>query len=143
MCIYQANENKLCIKMDKSLIINRIKSHYNFNNAELARFLGIKPQVLSNWISRNTIDYDLIYTKCLGISGDWLLSGSGEMFNAVEKSTHSGLEAVEELKAANNDLKDIIIQLQRELIGLQKEVQSLREKDQRKSSTDVSARPVP
>ena len=44
--------------IDNSLILNKIKSHYDFkNDAEFARFLDIKPNTLSNWHSRNTIDY--------------------------------------------------------------------------------------
>lgn len=64
--------------MDKSLILNELKKQYKFSsNAEFAAFLGITPQNLSNWYARNTIDYELIYTKCEGINGDWLLSGLG------------------------------------------------------------------
>ena len=43
--------------MDKSLILNKIKSYLNLkSDTELANFLGIKPQVLSNWRARNTFD---------------------------------------------------------------------------------------
>lgn len=66
--------------MDKSLIINKIIKHYGFkSDAEFARHLGIKPQVLSNWKSRNTFDAELIYTKCLNINPHWILTGEGDM----------------------------------------------------------------
>lgn len=66
--------------MDKSLILNEIKLHYNIkSDADFAKFLGIKPQVLSNWKARNSIDYDLIYTKCVEIDANWLLTGEGNM----------------------------------------------------------------
>lgn len=66
--------------VDKTLILNEIKSHYKFDsNAEFARFLGIAPNTLSNWYSRNTIDYELIISKCEEISGDWLLTHHGSM----------------------------------------------------------------
>lgn len=66
--------------IDKSLILNSIKSHYGIDrDADFARFLGIKPQTLASWYSRNTFDIHLLYAKCKDISGDWLLTGSGEM----------------------------------------------------------------
>ncbi len=63
---------------DKSLILNRIKLHYNFaSNAEFASFIGIAPNTLSNWYTRNTVDYDLLFTKCVGLDTNWLLTGEG------------------------------------------------------------------
>lgn len=71
--------------INKSLILNEIKSHYGFkSDAEFARFLGIKPQTLASWYSRNTFDIDLLYSKCVDIDANWLLTGNGEMLK--EKS---------------------------------------------------------
>ncbi|MGV3705419.1 MAG: LexA family transcriptional regulator [Arcticibacter sp.] len=71
---------------DKSLILNTIKSHYNFSSdAEFARYLGIKPNTLANWYSRNTIDYEKIITKCEDLDGNWLLTGEGQI---TKRSTH-------------------------------------------------------
>lgn len=51
--------------MDKSLILNRIKKQKKFKkDTELANFLGISRAVLSNWYKRNTIDYELVLSKC-------------------------------------------------------------------------------
>lgn len=70
----------MSIKIDKSLILNNIKLHYGFkSDAEFARFLSIKPQTLASWYSRNSYDSELLYAKCVGISGDFLLSGIGDM----------------------------------------------------------------
>src|SRR5690606_3462732 len=64
------------INNDKTLILNRIKLHYGFkSDADFARFLGIKPNSLSNWYKRNTIDYDLVFSKCEDLNIEWLLSG--------------------------------------------------------------------
>lgn len=72
--------------MDKSMIINQIKDYYKFkSDAEFARFLGIKPQTLSSWYSRNTFDIDLMYAKCVEIDGNWLLSGKGPMLKSDMK----------------------------------------------------------
>lgn len=72
-------------KINKSLILNKIKSHFDYkSDAEFARFLGIKPQTLASWHSRNTFDIELLYSKCVHIRGDWLLSGEGEMIQSEE-----------------------------------------------------------
>ena len=66
--------------MNKSLILNRIKLAYSLkNDAELARFLEIQRNTLSNWYSRNTIDYDKVFLKCEQLNPEWLLTGQGEM----------------------------------------------------------------
>jgi repressor LexA len=66
--------------MDKSLIINRIKEYKNFkSDRDLSEFLGITPQSLSTWKSRNSIDFELIFAKCEDVNKNWLLTGKGEM----------------------------------------------------------------
>lgn len=72
--------------MSKKIILDAIKSHYGFkSNTEYAAFLGIAPQTLSSWYSRNSIDYDLIYSKCVDIDANWLLTGEGEMLKSSPK----------------------------------------------------------
>ncbi|SEA39452.1 LexA family transcriptional regulator [Bizionia paragorgiae] len=98
-------------EIDKNLILNDLKSHYNFkSSAEFARFLEIKPQTLASWYARNTFDIDLLYAKCEGIDGNWLLSGEGEMIleegEDNMKSVKNGEpNAVFKLKS-DNELKD-------------------------------------
>lgn len=66
--------------LDKSLILNEIKNHYNFtSDSEFAKFLGIKPRTLSSWHTRNTFDIELIYAKCENINADYLLTGKGNI----------------------------------------------------------------
>jgi repressor LexA len=90
--------------MDKSLILNKIKKHYSFkSDSEFAKFLGITPQVLSNWKSRNTFDVELIYTKCLVFNSEWLLTGEEPMLKNPRK--FDGAEnAISELKYEMRDL---------------------------------------
>lgn len=67
-------------KINKSLIINKIISSYNFkNDKEFADFLEIKPQTLSSWRSRNMIDYDLIFAKCVDIDMNFVFTGEGSI----------------------------------------------------------------
>lgn len=96
--------------MDKTLMINQIIEYYKFSSdAEFARHLGIRPQVLSNWKNRSTFDPELIYTKCLDINPEWLLTGKGEMLRSA------GVEAA---KPPPVDARDAyIIELQKEKIA--------------------------
>lgn len=64
--------------MSKKEILEALISHYAAGNkTHFAELLGVKPQTISSWLSRDTFDADLIYNKCIGVSGDWLLSGGG------------------------------------------------------------------
>ena len=40
-----------------------------------AKYIGVAPSTISSWLSRDTLDYDLIFTKNKKIYSDWLLTG--------------------------------------------------------------------
>lgn len=62
--------------LDKSAVLDRIKEYYSLRgNADLARFLGVAPNTITNWYNRLTFDIDAIYTKCEGVDFNWLLTG--------------------------------------------------------------------
>lgn len=64
---------------NKEDIFNRIKKAMEFStDRELAEFLGVSKSTLSNWIKRNSMDFELVFSKCEQLSKDWLLSGTGE-----------------------------------------------------------------
>lgn len=66
--------------LNKSSVLDRIKEYYSLKgNAELARFLGVASNTITNWYSRGSFDIDVIYTKCVDIDFNWLLSGKGKM----------------------------------------------------------------
>ena len=56
------------------------------NKAKFAAKLGLKPQALSMWFSRNSFDAELIFKKCEGVSARWLLSGEGDMIESAEQN---------------------------------------------------------
>lgn len=69
--------------LDKPLVLDRIKEYYKLKgNAELARFLGVAPNTITNWYGRKTFDIDVIYTKCVDIDMNWLLTGEGSMLSS-------------------------------------------------------------
>lgn len=50
-----------------------------------AKYIGVAPSTISSWLSRDTLDYDLIFAKCENISSNWLLTGKGEMIKNAER----------------------------------------------------------
>lgn len=44
-----------------------------------AQMIGVRPQTLTTWETRHSFDAELIHAHCKDISGDWLLSGEGDM----------------------------------------------------------------
>ncbi len=62
-----------------------IKQFGNGSKTQFANILGVKPQTISSWITRNTFDTELIYAKCENISADWLITGNGNMIHSDNK----------------------------------------------------------
>lgn len=77
------------------------------NKAKFAAIIGVKPQTINTWVSRNSFDAELIYSKCDGISGDWLLSGGlGDMIKNNSSATVTGDGSV----AVNgNNNKNVVV----------------------------------
>ncbi|MDR0207055.1 MAG: helix-turn-helix domain containing protein [Bacteroidales bacterium] len=79
------------MESDKTLILNRIKQVMGLKtDKELAQFLEITPQTLSNNIKRNSIDLENVLSKCELINLNWLFTGSGEMFRNINKNAING-----------------------------------------------------
>ena len=61
-------------------MLDAMIAHYTSGNkAKFATLLGVSAQTISAWGTRNTFDSELIYTKCVGLSSEWLLTGEGSM----------------------------------------------------------------
>ena len=64
----------------KKDIVDRLKQALKAeNNSDLANILGVNKSTISNWINRDSIDYDLVFSFCEHINLDWLLTGLGDM----------------------------------------------------------------
>lgn len=76
--------------MDKREMLDAIIAYFTHGNkAKFATMLGVSAQAISAWGARNTFDTELIYTKCRGISADWLLTGEGSMLRREEQTEES------------------------------------------------------
>lgn len=103
--------------MEKKDMIEMLIDHYcDGNKAQFAAKIGIKPQALSMWLSRNSFDAEVIFASCEGVSAKWLLS-SGKEGDMIESS-----QIVNVSSEINNELmrlrgeNDVL----RELAGLRK-----------------------
>ena len=84
------------------------------NKAKFAQMLGLKPQSINGWISRETFDAELIYNRIKGVSAEWLLSQEGEMLKQSQNENIKNSLYEENLRLrAENDVL-------RELAGLKK-----------------------
>lgn len=103
--------------MDKTIMLDRIKDYYSFQtDVDFAKFLGITPQVLSNWKGRNTFDAELLYNKCPELNPSWLLCGKEPMIT----------DKVQELQV--NEVESPYI-LRKKLTYLENEIKALSQAD--------------
>lgn len=61
-------------------VIDALRSHYGEKVGEFAARLEVAPSTVSTWANRDTLDEDLIFRKCEGVSYEFLKTGKGEMF---------------------------------------------------------------
>lgn len=95
--------------MEKREMVEALVGHFgNGNKAKFAALLGIKPQSLSMWISRNTLDAELIYQRCKGVSAEWLLSGDGNMLLEHKHSAIASGSAIA-VNGSHNDVGNVTI----------------------------------
>ena len=77
-----------------TVILDKIKSHYSLrSNVELAEFLGVSPQVVSNWYSRNTINFQRVIDRCSDMDLNWLFSGGVPLERRMPSRDYRGTEA--------------------------------------------------
>lgn len=82
MNYFRVSFNIFLIMDNRTILENLINYYANGNKKRFSEMLGIKPQTLSGWLNRGSMDYVLLFTKLEGISASFLLTGEGEMFEA-------------------------------------------------------------
>jgi len=129
--------------LDKTLIFSRIKSAYGFKtDAQLARFLGIPTTTLSSWKRSNRFDIDLLYSKLVDISWDFLFYGKGMPFlqDSEKSDQEHHRDIVDQLDSDSDDnddpLKSILANNSTNIILelLTAEIKKLKEELKSKSS---------
>lgn len=61
-------------------MLNRLIDHFsNGNKSHFANIIGVKPQTINTWIARDSMNKELVFAKCDGVSPSWLMSGEGDM----------------------------------------------------------------
>lgn len=90
--------------MNKTDRLKAIIAYYSDGKpSQFAKSIGVSPSTISSWLSRDSMDYDLLFAKCENLSSEWLLTGRGEMLktesgeNDVQKApegTHEGIPLI-------------------------------------------------
>ncbi len=79
--------------MNKKEMLQALIDHYdNGNKSQFAKRLGVSAQGVSTWLSRGTLDIELIYSKCENLNSQWLLTGRGDMLADPAEPAHSAPE---------------------------------------------------
>ena len=94
----------------KGQLESLINYYTDGNKTQFANMLGIKPQTVNSWFLRDTFDLELIYSKCIDISSDWLLTGEGEMLKSERPQIEEGTEGIPLLpvKAQGGSLNEFV-----------------------------------
>lgn len=118
----------------KEMILALIEHYCDGNKKKFAHFLGISPQGLSTWISRQYFDIEKVYNTCDGLSAHWLITGEGPMF-ANEVTSSENYAGSTSSRINDNLLKKIVEQA--ETIGALKERICYLERDRGQNAPDV------
>lgn len=117
-----AEEFTINDEIDKQSMLNQLVQYYGHGKKnQFANKLGVKPQTINTWLSRNTFDTELIYAKCEGVSADWLLTGQGKMLksDAASPPQYADINA--------SDLYEMIQQTQDQITENMRQVKKTQE----------------
>lgn len=77
-----------------------IEHYSNGNKSEFARMIGVSPQAIATWLSRDTFDIETIYSKCVNLSPEWLLTGEGDMLKSVREEPQIEVKPIHQPRSA-------------------------------------------
>jgi hypothetical protein len=119
----------------KSDVLERIKVAKKLpTDAQLSHFLGVKPNTISTWKARNSIDIDIVFAKCEDLNMDWLLTGKGAMLREVSADKPPAAPAaapatMPEQVPAVAALKEIISEQASAIAALNREIGAAKEEN--------------
>jgi anti-sigma regulatory factor (Ser/Thr protein kinase)/AraC-like DNA-binding protein len=111
--------------INSEAVLRRLKRLYNIDtDIELAQFLGVSAPTVSNWKTRSSIDFSLVFSKCVGVNYHYILTGEGSPFAENDmgvklsqqlntsselnpRKEQTGLENINQLNEIVSSLKDI------------------------------------
>ncbi len=94
-------------EFSKGVILDRVKDYYNLKtNSELADFMGVSKSTISNWYARNSIDYDILFTRCTDANLNWLITGEQNPVN--ESVKNEDITEMDSLPFTENPSDDFI-----------------------------------
>lgn len=97
------------VDMEKNEILQKIIDYYtNGNKRQFAKMLGVSPQVVSGWFSRNSFDKILVSKKCLHINTQFILTGEGEMLKEEYRDGQTPPPATDTESMGISDYKHIL-----------------------------------
>jgi len=110
------------MSLDKKQILDKLMGYKGFSKkTNFAKFLGIKPQVLSNWYSRNSFDESILMRKIPEINHEWLFSGEGSMvLNEVELNNGREVTLDQFLKIISDKDREMLIEASEKMLEVQK-----------------------
>lgn len=128
-------------EMEKGKMVEQLINHYaNGNKTKFAKLLGVSPQTISAWIARNTFDNELIYTKCVNVSPQWLLTGKGEMLSSEPSATASPAQTPAQHDALVSKLLDTIKEQAEEIGRLKAQIDELEQRKRDDASAAASSK---
>lgn len=133
--LFLKNIKILSIMDKKEMILAMIEHYCEGNKKRFANLLGISPQGLSTWISRQYIDIEKVYSKCDGLSAHWLITGEGPMFDKDVVSSVNDANSTSSV-VENKLFKKVVEQA--ETIGILKERIRQLERDRGQNAQDVN-----
>ncbi len=111
------------------MILGRFRQAFNLsNNSRLAELIGVKPNVISAWIVRNSIgNYNTLFAFCRkkGVNIDWLLTGEGEMFQKKEEKQEEATSQGKEPSAPVPSASTASTQLERRITALERKLNTI------------------
>ena len=107
------------------MLLALIEHYSNGNKTQFAKILGISPQGLNTWISRNTFDAECIYSKCLNVSANWLLTGEGSMLVDEGAAPTPSVAQPVTNDAGTAQMVDRMLEMAKEIGRLQEQVRQL------------------